>query len=119
MDFNIVVISGRLAAEPEIRIFDGGATVVRFLVAAHTDTPRRRIDVVPVVLWDAGENATEFERGDRVWVAGSVQRRFWSDDRNRRSRIEVVAHHVQKREDGQVVDVRSELLSKVGPTMSA
>ena len=118
MDFNIVVISGRLAAEPEIRAFDGGATVVRFLVASRTDTPRRRIDVVPVVLWDAGENVAEFERGDRVWVVGSVQRRFWSDDRNRRSRIEVVAHHVQKGEDGVAVDVRPEPRSKVEPTMA-
>ncbi|MEA2010868.1 MAG: hypothetical protein U9N78_09190, partial [Actinomycetota bacterium] len=35
------------------------------------------------------------ERGDRIWIAGSIQRRFWSDDHSRRSRIEVVAHHVQ------------------------
>jgi len=117
MDLNIVVISGRLAAAPEIRIFDGGATVVRLLVAAHTDTPRRRIDVVPVVLWDADEKATELERGDRVWVAGSVQRRFWSDDRNRRSRIEVVARHVEKRDDDNVLDPRSEVPSMVEQTM--
>jgi single-stranded DNA-binding protein len=51
--------------------------------------------VVPAVLWDADEEATRFERGDRIWIAGTVQRRFWSDDHSRRSRIEVVAHHVQ------------------------
>ncbi|MGB5167510.1 MAG: single-stranded DNA-binding protein [Acidimicrobiia bacterium] len=96
MDLNIVVVAGRLAAEPEIRVFDGGATLVRYLVTTRLETPRRRIDVVPVVLWDGDENATDFERGDRIWVAGSIQRRFWSDDHNRRSRIEVVAHHVQK-----------------------
>ncbi|MEA2023307.1 MAG: single-stranded DNA-binding protein [Actinomycetota bacterium] len=95
MDLNLVVIAGRLAAAPEIRVFDGGSTLVRYLVTTRTEEPRRRIDVVPAVLWDADEDATRFERGDRIWIAGSIQRRFWSDDHSRRSRIEVVAHHVQ------------------------
>jgi single-stranded DNA-binding protein len=95
MDLNLVVIAGRLAAAPEIRVFDGGATLVRYLVTTRTEEPRGRIDVVPAVLWDADEDAIQFERGDRIWIAGSVQRRFWSDDHSRRSRIEVVAHHVQ------------------------
>ena len=95
MDLNLVVIAGRLAAAPEIRLFEGGSTLVRYLVTTRTEEPRRRIDVVPAVFWDADEDATRFERGDRIWIAGSVQRRFWSDDHSRRSRIEVVAHHVQ------------------------
>jgi len=95
MDLNLVVIAGRLAAAPEIRVFEGGSTLVRYLVTTRTEEPRRRIDVVPAVLWDADEDATRFERGDRIWIAGSIQRRFWSDDHSRRSRIEVVAHHVQ------------------------
>ena len=101
MDLNLVVVAGRLASAPEIRIFEGGATLVRYLVTTRVKEDKERgikprIDVVPVVLWDATEEDTKFERGDRVWVAGSVQRRFWSDDHSRRSRIEVVAHHVQK-----------------------
>jgi len=99
-DLNLVVIAGRLAGAPEIRVFEGGATLVRYLVTTKTggeDTGmKQRIDVVPVVLWDATEEDTKFERGDRIWVAGRIQRRFWSDDHSRRSRIEVVAHHIQK-----------------------
>lgn len=99
MDLNIVVIGGRLAAAPDIRTFEGGATLVRCLVTTRAETPRRRIDVIPVVLWDADEKATTLERGDGVWIVGSVQRRFWSDDQNRRSHIEVVARHIEKRGD--------------------
>jgi len=113
MDLNIVVISGRLAAAPEVRTFEGGATMVRYLVTSRLETPRRRIDVVPVVLWDADEKAIELERGDGFWIAGSVQRRFWSDDQSRRSRIEVVAHHVEKREGDEALSPRSELPSIV------
>jgi single-stranded DNA-binding protein len=109
MDLNLVVIAGRLAAAPEIRVFEGGSTLVRYLVTTRTEEPRRRIDVVPAVLWDADESASRFERGDRIWIAGSVQRRFWSDDYSRRSRIEVVAHHVQHGVESDPGDVdRSE-----------
>lgn len=96
MDLNIVVIAGSLAAAPEVRSFDNGSSLVRILVTTRAEEPRRRVDVIPVVLWDADEDAMSLERGERVWVAGAVQRRFWSDDHNRRSRIEVVAHHIQR-----------------------
>jgi len=96
MDLNLVVLAGRLAATPEVRVFESGSTLVRYLVTTRSEEPRRRIDVVPAVLWDAADGAADFERGDRIWIAGSIQRRFWSDDRSRRSRIEVVAHHVQR-----------------------
>lgn len=103
MDLNLVVIAGRLAGAPEIRVFEGGATLVRYLVTTKQGGEgtgkKQRIDVVPCVLWDADEEATKFERGDRIWIAGSIQRRFWSDDHSRRSRIEVVADHVQKNID--------------------
>ena len=104
MELNLGVILGKLAAAPEIRSFDGDVTLVRYLVTTRSETPRRRIDVIPVVLWDADEKATALERGDGIWVAGSVQRRFWSDDQNRRSRIEIVARHVEKRENEESDD---------------
>lgn len=99
MDFNIVVLAGRLAAQPEIRTFDSGATLMRLLVIVRSDEPRHRLDVVPVVQWNPDINDTHDEllRGRKVWVAGAVQRRFWSSGVARHSRIEIVAH---------VVDVR-------------
>jgi single-stranded DNA-binding protein len=96
MDLNIVVIAGRLAAAPELRTFGSGSNVARYLVTTRAEHPRRRVDVIPVVVWDVGGDALEFECGDRVWVAGAVQRRFWSDDHTRRSRIEIVARHIQR-----------------------
>jgi single-stranded DNA-binding protein len=95
MDLNLCILAGRLAATPEVRIFEGGSTMVRLLVTTRTEEPRRRIDVVPVVMWDAPESVTDMIRGDRVWVAGAIQRRFWTDTNGRRSQIQVVANHVQ------------------------
>jgi len=100
MDLNLVVLAGRIAADPEIRTFEPGITLLRLLVTVRSTAPTRRIDVVPVVMWSPDDNVVdELMLGRNVWVAGSVQRRFWSADSGRRSRLEVVAHEVSFRDD--------------------
>ncbi len=97
MDMNLVVISGKLAVPPELRSFESGSRLLRSLVTVRTDAPRRRVDVVPVTFWDPTDDheVIKAAAGRRLWVVGSVQRRFWSSDEGRRSRLEVVAHHMQ------------------------
>jgi single-strand DNA-binding protein len=97
MDYNVVVLSGKLAAPPELREFESGSRLVRSLITVRTDAPRRRVDVIPVTLWDPdpGHDILTADVGESVWAAGNVQRRFWSSAEGRLSRLEVVAHHVQ------------------------
>jgi len=113
MDLNIVVISGRLASKPETRTLDGGSTLIRYLMIARTEEPRRRTDVVPAVQWNPPEWTADLVRGDGLWLAGAVQRRFWSDDQNRPGRIEVLAHHVQRRPDDADADLQASVLEMV------
>ena len=103
MDLNLVVIGGRLAAPSEIRQFESGSRLVRYLVTVRSEEPRRRVDVVPVVLWDPPDDVVDTDPapGRRIWVAGSVQRRFWSGPEGRRSRLEIVADQVCFRDDGE------------------
>lgn len=98
MDCNIVVLAGHLAAEPEHRVFPGGTSLIRMLVTTRSSEPRRRVDVIPVTLWEPPQDLldAELDRGRRVFVVGSVQRRFWSED-GRHSRVEIVAVDVQTR----------------------
>jgi len=98
MDCNIVVLAGQLAAEPEHRVYPGGASLMRLLVTTRTTGPRRRVDVIPVTCWEPPQDLLDarLDRGRRVFVVGSTQRRFWSED-GRRSRIEIVAHDIQAR----------------------
>lgn len=100
MDLNLIVLCGRLAVPPEIKIFDSGTRLIRYLVTVRSDAPRRRVDVIPVTMWDPPEDLIEEtpETGRRIWVCGSVQRRFWEAPDGRRSRIEVVAEQVQLRD---------------------
>jgi single-stranded DNA-binding protein len=100
MDLNLIVLCGRLAVPPEIKIFESGTRLIRYLVTVRSEEPRRRVDVIPVSMWDPPEELIEEtpETGCRIWVCGSVQRRFWEAPDGRRSRIEVVAEQVQLRE---------------------
>jgi single-stranded DNA-binding protein len=97
MDLNLAVFAGTLSAPPEIRTFESGSSLIRFLVTVRATEPRKRTDNLPIVLWDPPEGGSldELERGDRIWAVATVQRRFWSAAEGRKSRVEIVAHHVE------------------------
>ena len=101
MDLNLIVLCGRLATDPEVRVFDSGTRLVRYLVTLRVDHPRKRVDVIPVTLWDPEEEIVEEpgEKGDRIWVCGAVQRRYRESPEGRRSRVEVVAEQVTLKVD--------------------
>ncbi len=96
MDANVVFLTGTLAAAPELRQFDSGARLMRLLVTVRSHEPRRRVDVLPVTLWDPPQAlvAESLERGRRVRVFGAAQRRFWEAQEGRRNRVEIIAEHV-------------------------
>ena len=96
MDLNLIVLSGRLAAPIEVRAFESGSQLVRLLLTVRTTSPRPRVDVIPVTLWEPTDELIDElpEPGRRIWVAGTIQRRFWSGGSGRRSRLEVIADQV-------------------------
>ena len=102
MDINLTVLCGRLATAPELRVLDSGTRTLRLLVTVAAKHPRRRIDVVPVTLWDPDQDLVdaELEQNARVWVTGAVQRRVIDGPEGRRSRIEVIADQVTPIRDG-------------------
>lgn len=99
MDLNLVVIGGRLAAPQELRVFESGARLLRYLVTVRSAHPQRRLDVLPVTLWDPDDELVEEnpEPGRPLWMAGNVQRRFFDGAAGRRSRIEIIADNVTLR----------------------
>jgi single-stranded DNA-binding protein len=96
MDINLAVLCGRLATAPEVRIYDTGSRCMRFLVTVAAERPRRRIDVVPVTLWDPPSHLVDDppDQNARVWITGVVQRRTLDGPEGRRSRVEVIADQV-------------------------
>lgn len=95
-DLNLSILNGRLAVDAELRTFESGAQLIRFLVTVRTTVPRSRVDVIPATLWDPDPELVDNppRKGDWVQVLGSLQRRYWDSSDGRRSRIELVAEQV-------------------------
>lgn len=95
-DLNLSVLCGRLATSPDIVINDSGSRQMRLLVTVNARHPRRRVDVVPVTLYDPPDCLVDEPpcANSRVWVTGAVQRRGFDGIDGRRSRIEVIADQV-------------------------
>jgi single-stranded DNA-binding protein len=93
---NLVALRGQLAAPPEVRVFESGTRLVRYLLTVRSEEPRRRVDVLPVTMWDPPDAVLESmpETGAALWVSGSVQRRFWEGADGRRSRLELIASNI-------------------------
>lgn len=96
LDHNLIVLCGKLAVEPECKVFDSGTRLIRYLITVRSNAPRKRVDVIPVTYWDPLDEIWDAEpvRTQRIWVCGAVQRRFWESPDGRRSRVEVVADQV-------------------------
>ncbi len=104
-DMNTLVLKGTVAAPPELRTYPSGAVKLRILVTVRTFDPQRRTYVIPVDFWEPSQEAIDtVQHHDRVWVAGYVRRHFFPTGEGRRSRIEIVARHVEVDHDGVVGD---------------
>ena len=96
MDLNLVVLSGTLVAEPDYQEYPSGARRFECLLLIRTESDRKRTDTIRVKYWDppAKLRRKKLKRGDRLWVAGTVQRRFWAVEGGRKSQHEIVASQI-------------------------
>jgi hypothetical protein len=92
MDFNLVLLCGRVVGAPERRTDEFGRGGYRVLLRVRVERPVRRIEVIPVTV---DVPVDELIPETRVWVAGTIVRRFWESYDGRRSAIEVLAHQVR------------------------
>jgi single-strand DNA-binding protein len=98
---NIVVIMGRLTADPELRTTPSGVSVTSFTVAVDRSYQKqgaeRQTDFINVVAWrSTAEFVTRyFRKGSMIAVNGSLQvRRYTDKDGNNRTAYDVVADAV-------------------------
>jgi single-strand DNA-binding protein len=104
-NINVVVITGNLTRDPELRSTPGGTSVCKLRVAVNS----RRKDgqtgnwvdkpnYFDVTVWGAqGENCANYlSKGRPVAVEGRLDWREWEDkDGNKRQSVEIIANSVQ------------------------
>ena len=99
---NVVVLTGRLTADPELRHTPNDVAVTSFTIAVNRRFARpgeeRQTDFIDIVAW---RNTAEFvckyfTKGQLIAIEGSIQTRTYQDkDGNKRKAFEVVAKDAQ------------------------
>ena len=99
---NVVVLIGRLVADPELRYTPSGVAVCSFRIAvdrwAKSETGEKEADFIDIVAWrhSAEYAANYLTKGQRVAVNGRLQVRSWvQPDGQKRWKAEVIAENLQ------------------------
>ena len=99
--FNLVVLTGRLTADPELKTTQNGISVTSFSIAVNRRFragEEAQADFINIVAWrQTAEFITKyFKKGSLIGIEGSIQTRKYTDkDGNNRTAFEVVANNVQ------------------------
>lgn len=99
--FNLVVITGRLTADPELKTTQSGISVTSFSVAVnrpYRTGEEQQTDFINVVAWrkTAEFIAKYFKKGNMIGIEGSIQTRKYTDKNgNNRTAFEVVVNNAQ------------------------
>ena len=99
--FNLVVLTGRLTANPELKTTPSGTSVTTFSIAVDRrytkEGQEKQTDFITVVAWrqTAEFISKYFRKGSAILVCGEIQTRSWEDNNgNKRYATEVVASEV-------------------------
>ncbi len=98
---NVVVLTGRLTADPELKTTSSGISVCSFSIAVerrYRSGEERQVDFINIVAWRASAEFVSkyFKKGQMIAVEGSLQSRRYTDkDGHNRTAYEVVASNVQ------------------------
>ena len=99
--FNLVVLTGRLTADPELKTTTNGTSVTSFSIAVdrrYRSGEERQTDFINIVAWrQTAEFVSKyFKKGNLIGIEGSIQTRRYQDrDGNNRTAFEVIANNVQ------------------------
>ena len=99
MAFNLVVLSGRLTADPELKTTPNGVSVCGFDIAVDSGYgEKKQTNFIKIITWRSTAEFVSkyFNKGSMIGIEGSIQTRKYQDkDGNNRTAFEVVAKNVQ------------------------
>ncbi len=98
---NVVVLTGRLTADPELKTTASGTSVCSFSIAVdrrYRSGEERQADFINIVTWRTTAEFVSkyFKKGQMIAIEGSIQTRRYQDKEGKnRTAFEVVASNVQ------------------------
>ena len=109
--FNLVVLTGRLTADPELKTTPSNVSVVSFSIAVQRQYKSGEeliTDFINIVAWRSTAEfvCKYFKKGSMIGIEGSIQTRKYTDkNSNNRTAFEVLTNNVQFVESKRSNDV--------------
>ena len=109
LNFNKVVLGGRLTADVELKSTPSGVFVATFSIAVNRKAQKdvdSKADFINCVAWrnNAEFISKYFKKGSNILIVGAIQSRSWTDNNgNKRYATDVVvdeAYFVDSKSDG-------------------
>jgi len=98
---NLVVLTGRLCSDVELKTTPNGSTVTSFNIAVnrpYRSGEERQADFITLVAWNKQAEfiSKYFHKGDMIAIEGRIQTRKYQDkDGNNRTAFEVLINNAQ------------------------
>ena len=121
--FNLVVLTGRLTADPELKTTQSGISVTSFSIAVdrrYRAGEEKQTDFINIVAWRQSAEfvAKHFRKGNMIGIEGSIQTRKYTDKNgNNKVAFEVIANNVQfvdNKSDSSETPAEAQEFSNVG-----
>ncbi len=99
--FNIVILTGRLTANPELKTSQSGISVCPFTIAVNRKkrgNEEQQTDFINIVAWrqNAEFISKYFKKGSLIGIEGSIQTRKYTDKNGKKcTAFEVVVNNAQ------------------------
>lgn len=107
---NVVVLTGRLCSDPELKTTNNGTAVCSFTIAVdrrYKAGEERQADFINIVAWRSSAEFVSkyFKKGQMIAIEGAIQTRKYQDKNgNNRTAFEVLANNVQFADFGKKED---------------
>lgn len=107
-NFNMVILGGRLTAEPELKTTPSGISVVSFSIAVNRKVKQgeeQKPDFFNVTAWRGTADFVSryFHKGSSICIVGQLQNSSWEKDGQKHYKTDIIADEVC------FVDSRSEV----------
>ena len=95
LNFNKVILGGRITAEPELKQTQQGTSVISFSLAVNRKANKEQTDFINCVAWRGTAEFVSkyFTKGSSIVVEGELQSRNYEDKNgNKRQAYEVICN---------------------------